>query len=139
MTMFRGKTFDESPAIDWKAIYAECAQHNEFVVEVRRYDPDKEISRQQMAYVHAVIFPALAEYVGCSQLMAEVMLKKKCGEQWFIKEVDKCEIILSKTMLSVNQTTKWLENIWEFMESIGCPVPPPDKNWRENKEQESCA
>ncbi len=134
MTAFRGKTHDNSPATDWDAVYAECGKHTEFVIEVRRHDPDKEISLQQMKYIHAVVIPALSEYVGCSQLMAELLLKKKCGEQWFVKFVDKTETIISKTNLSVNQTTKWLENIWDWMESINCPVSPPDKNWVEKQE-----
>ncbi len=134
MTTHRGKTIEDNPTADWKAIYAQCAKHETFVVEVRKYDANKEISRQQMAYIHAVVFPALSEYVGCSLLMAELMLKKRCGEQWFVQKVDGCEVILSKTMLSVKQTTEWMENIFDWMESINCPVSLPDPKWRENQE-----
>ena len=134
--IFTGKTHDGQPAASWTAIYKACVKYNQFVVEVRELDPEREISLQQMRYLHAVVFPALSEYMGCSELMAEVILKKKCGEQWFIQEVDGNDIIISKTMLTVKQTTTWLENIWDFMETINCPVPPPDPRWRQNQEKE---
>ena len=134
--IFKGKTIDGQPAAAWEAVYKACTRHERFVVEVRNYDPDKEISLQQMKYLHAVVIPALAEYIGCSQLIAEIILKKKCGEEWFIQQVDGNEIIISKTMLTIKQTTKWLENCWDFMESINCPVPPPDPNWRVNQQKE---
>jgi hypothetical protein len=132
---YLGKTENNQPIANWKAVYANCAKYARFVVEVREYDEQKEISLQQMKYMHSVVFPALAQYVGCSELMAEIMLKKKCGEQWFIQKIDGNEIILSKTMLTVKQTTKWLENCWEWLESIGCPVPPPDPNWKLNRKE----
>ena len=134
MTTYRGKTIEGEPSADWKTIYAQCSKCDRFVIDVREYDTNKEISIQQMKYFHAVIVPLLAEYVGCSQLMAELILKKKCGEQWFIKIIDKTETIISKTHLTINQMTKWLENIFDWMESIGCPVPPPDNKWRENQD-----
>ena len=130
VTIFKTHKINGLVAFDRKAFEKACAKHNRFVIEVRRYDEAKEISRQQMAYCHAVVFPALAEFMGVSNLIAEIILKKKAGEQWFIKKVDGNEIILSKTMLTTKQTTKWLENMWDFMETIGCPVPPPDKDWR---------
>lgn len=133
---YKGKTVDKQPACNWKAVYRDCAKYQQFIIEVREYNEEKEISRQQMAYLHAVVFPALADHVGCSELMAEIILKKKSGEQWFIQEIDGNEIIISKTMLTVEQTTKWMENIFDWMESIGCPVTPPDPNWRANRERE---
>ena len=131
--LFKGQRIDDQPAANWLAIQAECARHERFVVEVRKHDELREISRQQTAYMHAVVFPALAEYVGCSELMAETLLKKKCGEQYFVHEIDGQLIIGSKTSLTVKQTTIWLENCWEWLESIGCPVPPPDPCWRLNQ------
>jgi hypothetical protein len=127
--LYRGYTTDGKPITDWPGIYAYCADCGRFVIEVRKYDEAAEISRKQMAYLHSVVFPALADHMGVSQLMAEVILKKKCGESFFIKKVDGNEIILSKTMLTAKQTTVWMENIWDFMESVGCPVPPPDPEW----------
>jgi len=134
--IFTGKTIDGEPVTHWPVIHETCAKYDRFVIEVRRYDADKEISLQQMKYLHAVVIPALAEYTGLSQLMAELILKKKCGSQWFIREVDGNEIIISKTMLTTKQTTAWLENIWDWMESVGCPVPPPDPQWRINQSKE---
>jgi len=132
---FRGNTIDGQPAANWKQIYRQCARYERFIIEVRQYDEAKEISLQQMRYLHAVVIPALAEHVGSSELMAEILLKKKCGEQWFIQEVDGDEIIISKTMLTTKQTTKWLENCWDWLETIGCPVPPPDPNWRSTQQK----
>lgn len=45
---FKGHTVQDQPAANWKQIYRECAKHPEFIVEVRKYDPEKEISLQQM-------------------------------------------------------------------------------------------
>lgn len=137
MAKFKGHTVNNQPATNWKAVYKACAKHERFLLEVRKYDEAAEISLQQMRYLHAVVIPALADLVGCSEFMAEQILKKKCGEQWFVKEVDGDICIISKTNLSVKQTNKWLENCWDWMESIGCPVPPPDPNWRINRLQES--
>jgi len=134
---FRGNTIDGQPATNWKQLYRQCARYERFIVEVRKYDETKEISLQQMRYLHAVVIPALAEHVGCSELTAEIILKKKCGAQWFIQEIDGDDIIISKTMLTVKQTNKWLENCWDWLESIGCPVPAPDPNWRLNHAKNS--
>lgn len=133
--IYRGKTIEGQPAANWKAIQATCTEYPEFIIEVRKFDEQREISLQQMAYIHAVVIPALADHVGCSRLMAEILLKKKCGEEWFIQKVDGIDMILSKTMLTTKQTTQWLENCWDWMESIGCPVPPPDPKWREQEKQ----
>ena len=133
---YKGNTNNDQPLADWKAIYKQCRKYERFIIEVREYDPEKEISLQQMKYIHAVLVPALADYVGCSKLMAEQILKKKCGEEWFVKEIDGEICILSKTSLTVKQTTDWLQNCWDWMESIGCPVPPPDPNWRINRKKE---
>ena len=135
MPRFITKKIDKQVAFDRPGFDAAVNKYDSAVIEVRKYDPAKEISLQQMKYLHAVVFPALAEFMGVSHLMAEVILKKKCGEEFFIKEVDGNKIIISKSMLSIKQTTIWLENIWEFMEVIGCPVPPPDKNWKLNKKK----
>ena len=135
-TRFKGQTINNQPATDWRAVYRACARHERFIIEVRRYDSAAEISMQQMKYLHAVVIPALAAHIGCSLFMAEQILKKKCGEQWLVKEIDGDLCILSKKTLTVKQTTQWLENCWDWMESIGCPVPPPDPNWRMNKAKE---
>ncbi len=133
---FRGETIQSQPVADWPAIETLCVKYDRFVIEVRKYDSAKEISLQQMKYLHAVVIPALADHVGCSELMAEICLKKKCGEAFFIQKLDGEQIIISKTMLTAKQTTIWLENIWDWMESINCPVPPPDPAWRANKQKE---
>ncbi len=130
---FKGNLVEGEPAANWQAIHQECAKYQRFIVEVREYNESAEISMQQMAYLHSIVFPALADHVGCSKFMAEQILKKKCGEQWFVKKVDGDICILSKTNLSVKQTNEWFENIFDWMGSIGCPVPSPDKDWRLNK------
>ncbi len=120
---------------NWEGLQKAIQAQPDVIVEVRKYDQQKEISLAQMAYLHSVVFPALAEYMGTSQLAAELYLKAECGEQFFVKMIEGEKHLLSKTYLNTKQTTIWLENIWDFMDSIGCPVPPPDKDWRVNNEQ----
>ena len=59
--IFKGNTIDNQPTAKWKAVYRECAKYEQFIVEVRKFDPEREISLQQMRYMHAVVIPALAE------------------------------------------------------------------------------
>lgn len=138
MTKFRGKTVDGQPAAAWKAIYKACAKYDQFVVEIRAYDEAKEISLQQMRWLHCKNGPIelLAEYMGVSRLIAELILKRKCGEEFFVHKIDGETVIASKTMLSVKDTTEWIENIFDFMDAIGCPVQPPDPAWRQNQDNE---
>lgn len=137
--IIKGHTIMGQPALigsTWDKVEAECAKHPRFVIEVRKYSEAKEWSLEQFAYLHAVVFPALATHMGVSNLMAETILKKKCGEEWFIQDVDGNAVIISKTSLSKKAISTWMENIWDFMETIGCPVPPPDKDWRALKAAE---
>ena len=133
--IFRGRTIDGQPAAKWNEIQGACSKYERFVIEVRKLNEDREISLQQMKWLHCNNGPIalLAEYMGCSRLIAEHILKKKCAEHLFVKEIDGDLCVLSKTTLTVKQTTEWIENIFDFMESIGCPVPPPDPQWRRNQ------
>jgi hypothetical protein len=100
---YRGKTIEGKAACNWPAIQVEAASHENFIISVEKWDEEKEISKQQMAYLHAVVFPALAKEMHCSLLWAEITLKRCCGEQWLIKRFEKTEIILTKTALTVKQ------------------------------------
>ena len=133
MPDFRTKTIDGKPCTDWKAIYKEAAKHLQSIITVKKYDPEKEVSDKQMAYLHAVVFPTFAGEYHCSVLWAEITLKRCCGEQWMVKRVEKTELILSKTILSVKQCNQWIENIWDWCGSHGIHIPQPDKDWRERK------
>ena len=125
---------------NWEALERECAKHHRFVIEVRKYDEAKEISLAQMAWLHCENGPiaVLANDMGISRLMAETILKVKCGAEWFLQEIDGREIVASKTSLSVTQTTKWIENIFDFMEKIGSPVEQPNPEWRQTKAESEC-
>lgn len=59
------------------------------VVEVRKYDKQKEISLAQMAYIHCENGPIkmYAKEHGYSSLEAELILKRECGEHLFIHEL----------------------------------------------------
>lgn len=136
--IFEGFTTDGEPATNWPKIHEDCAKHDRFIIEVRKFDPEREISLQQMKWLHCKNGPIvlLAEYMGCSKMIAELILKKKCGERFFIHKIDGDTVIASKSMLSVKQTNEWIENIFDFMDSINCPVQPPDPKWRENQQKE---
>lgn len=127
---YKGQTIDGEATCNWPEIHNEAARHKRFMITVEEWTEEKEISRQQMAYLHAVVFPVFAKEMHCSLLWAEITLKRCCGEQWLIRRVDKTEIILSKTILSVNQCNKFLENIWDWCGSKNIHIPEPDKDWR---------
>jgi len=128
---FHGTTFDNSPACDWQAIQRECVKYAEFVVTVREYDEQKEISNLQMAYLHAVVVPLLAKEWNTSEEDAEFECKKRWGEQWLIKRALGYRFVLSKTVLTTKQCTKWIENIQAGALRENILIPPPDKDWRE--------
>ena len=57
--------------------------------------------------------------------IAGILRCKECGG----KDIHLIAI-KSKTGLTVNETTDWFNNMFDFMESIGHPVSKPNKNWR---------
>jgi len=135
--IFRGKTIDGQPAARWDKIQDACVKYGHFVIEVRKLDENREISLQQKAWLHCNKGPIalLAKHKGCSKLDAENTLKKECAGHLFIKEISGELHILSKSTLTVKQTTEWMENIFDYMESIECPVLPPDPNWKINQKK----
>lgn len=87
MSKFRGKTMENKPLAAWPAIYKACAKHEQFIIDVRAYDPEKEISDQQMKYYHAVIIKEYSGHTGSSLWESEQFLKREAGEQWFMQEI----------------------------------------------------
>lgn len=86
MAKFRGRTVNNQPAAQWKAIYRQCAKHEQFVVTVEPYDPKDSISDQQRKYWHAMPVKLYAQHTGNSELRAEIYLKRECGEHYFVLE-----------------------------------------------------
>lgn len=178
MAKFKGHTDNDKPLASWKKIYAQCCKYHQFTIEVREYSLEDEISRDQMAYWHSVPIKLFTEHTGYSLWKAEQWLKRECGSQWFMFEVEseesrrgqimfECQnphcrqlfllpgklrgkyvcreckstnirmfFMLSKTEISVNDMMQVLNNMFDFMESINCPCPPPDPNWKTNKTKE---
>jgi len=139
---FRGQTIDGQPAARWDQVHKACSKHARFIIEVRKYDEAREISLQQMAFLHAVVIPLFVDYTGDSPQYWQNKLKLECGSKWFKVETvtvgkHSYTIIPSKTKLSVNDFSEWYQNISDFGDSIDCPVPPPDPNWRINQQQET--
>lgn len=128
---YTGNTIDDKPHCDWRKLYDFAASLDKFIVTVEKWDEQREISRQQMKYLHAVVFPKFAKEMCCSLLWAEITLKRICGEQWMVKRFENTEIILSKTILTVKQCNQWIENIIDWCGSKNIHIPEPDKNWRE--------
>ena len=118
---------------NWPAVKDEAARYGQSAVTVEEFTEKRYVSNQQMAYLHAVVFPTYAKEMHCSVLWAEIELKRCCGEQWMIVRVDKAELILSKTILTVDQCTQWIENIIDWTESKNIHIPLPEKNWYETK------
>jgi hypothetical protein len=86
MPTFSGKTENNIPLSNWKQIYAECCKHALFIVEVRPYDEAREISLEQMHWIHCDAGPiaVLADFQGISRLDAQNILKRKAGREWFV-------------------------------------------------------
>lgn len=124
-----GETIDGQPVTDWPAIHKECMKHKRFVVEVRKYDEQREISRQQMRYLHGVVFPTIAREMHISLWEAELLCKTQAGEQWLVKKMGDVRFILSKTGMSVKDCTEWIQNIFDWGDRNGIFIPPPDKEW----------
>ena len=130
---FYGKTIEGQPAADYPGIQRECGKHERFVIEVTKYDESKEISNQQMKYLHAVVFPTIARETHCSLWQAEFDCKRWAGNQWFMKKMGDQYFVLSKTSLTVKQTNEWIKNIIDWAQTGNVHVPEPDKDWRQNK------
>ncbi|KKK86383.1 hypothetical protein LCGC14_2763780 [marine sediment metagenome] len=130
---YRGKTIDGEASCHWPAIHEEAAKYESFVISVEKWDEEKELSKQQMKYLHAVVFPIFAKEMHCSLLWAEITLKRACGEQWLIKRFENTEIILSKTILSVKQCNQWIKNIQDWCDSHKIHIPESDKDWKKNE------
>lgn len=135
MNLFNGQTIDSVPCADWPSIQQECSKHKQFVVEVRSYDEDREISRRQMSYLHSCVFPILAREMNCSLWEAEFTCKRWCGEPWeLIKKVGpQMYVECSKTKLTTKQCSDWMESIWDWAEKRGIHIPAPDQQWKEHE------
>lgn len=123
-------TVDGEPVTQWEEVFEACRKHQRASLVVEKYDEQKAISRQQMAYLHAVVFPTLANEMSCSKGEAEFVCKVHCGEEWLVKEACGARFILSKTSLTTAQCNAWIENIWDWADRSGIHIPAPDKDWR---------
>lgn len=135
MSKITGKTVNGQPATDWNKVYGECAKHEQFVIEITAYDPDKEITKNQMAYFHAVIIPMFVESTGDSPQYWENKLKVECGTKWFKPEEINIGghtycFIPSKKTLSKTDFSEWYQNITDYGLTVGVVVPPPNPEWR---------
>jgi hypothetical protein len=66
---------NNQPVTIWKSIYDACARYPEFVIEVREYSQEKEISEQQRKWWKGVLLPALAKDNGETIHVWETRLK----------------------------------------------------------------
>ena len=133
--IFHGETIDGQPAANWKVIQDEAARHKRFTITVEDYNEEREISNQQMAYLHVVVFPLIAETYHMSELEAEDHCKLFCGEKWFVKKIDTKWIRLSKRVLTTKNCNKWIENIYTHFEKQGLHIPAPSQDWRKEQNE----
>lgn len=70
----------------WPSIYKACTKYQQFLLHVEEYTEEALISDQQRKFWHAKPVSIYADYTGHSILMAEILLKKECGENYFILE-----------------------------------------------------
>ena len=133
---FHGQKTPEGPATDWPAIHTEADKHDRFVIDVRAWSEEKEVSDNQFAYLHKVVFRMLADAWNCSKAQAELDCKRRWGEQWMIKNELGYRFVLSKTVLTTKQCNDWIDNIWEGAHNEGIIIPMPDKDWGKKAEKE---
>jgi len=85
---FKGHTDNGNPLTNWKKIYAQCRKYHQFIIEVREYSQEAEISMAQMAYWHCMPIKLFSEHTGYTLWKSEQWLKRECGAQWFMLEVE---------------------------------------------------
>jgi len=71
--LFKGETTGDTPKADWPKIYAECAKHKKFGVEV--LSGAEYITHGQRAWWKGILLPALAKDSGDSVGYWETRLK----------------------------------------------------------------
>ena len=127
-----GEQPDNRPLGDFPNMLKAMNANKKSIVRIEEYTDESPMTNAQMAYIHTIVIPELMTK-GESEFTAELELKTQCGERWFVKIVCGEKYIISKTMLTVRQGTLWIENMIDYMDFIGHPVPPPDRNWRVNQ------
>lgn len=105
------------------------------VVEVRKYNKTKETSLAQMAYIHCENGPIkmLAKEGGYSELEAEIILKRYCGEHLFVVPTENptVKLLKSKTDLTTKETSEWIENMYHWLrDELDIQIQLPNKEWR---------
>jgi hypothetical protein len=125
----------------WKVIFQECVKHPEFMIEVRAHSADKEISLQQMRFLHGAVIPLFVKHTGDSPQNWENRLKIECGSRWFSPKTitvrgQSYTIIPSKTTLTTKDFNEWLQNITDYGLTIDVTVPPPDPEWKKHQSKE---
>ena len=72
---YKGNTIDGQPSTQWPKIHEECAKYDRFIVEVKEYSENREISEQQIKWWKGILLPALAKDNGESVAQWETRLK----------------------------------------------------------------
>ena len=85
---FKGRIIAGKLVVDWPRVAEVCREYGQFIIEVRAYDREREISLQQMAFWHARPVKLFAQHTGYSEWKAEQWLKRECGELYFMLDLD---------------------------------------------------
>lgn len=99
-------------------------------VVVRVEQPKTKRSLDQNAYLHAVPFPIIAEYVGCS---VEDIKYDLMGEKWGWKESPlranhMIPVKPSTSAMTVEECTEFIEWLIPFAaQKFGCVIPLPSE------------
>ncbi len=123
--IFIGHTINTEPAIElaeWEQVYAECAKHRRFSVEVESYTEERQISLQQIRWWKGVLLPALSKDNGDSVSQWETTLKLNVMPEEFEIETVKVHGIavnyipsitklnIKKTNILVEGSVAWLHD-----------------------------
>lgn len=135
---FKGKTIDDKPAADWPGIQKACAQHERFVIEVRDWDDERELSMQQIRWFKGILLPSLSKDNGDSIECWETTLKLAVMPDEFAPLSVKIGghtiyYVPSITKLSVKQMSQLIEGSVAKLHEWGFGwITLPDKELRKS-------
>ena len=84
--IFKGQTINDKASAMWPEIYRECEKYSRFIIEVREYDENAEISDQQRKWLHGKMGP-IHHYMKDKRATfadAKNFVKVRYGREWLV-------------------------------------------------------
>jgi hypothetical protein len=96
-------------------------------IELTLEKESEDITKNQWAYLFAVLYPAIALETGYTVEEVDGMLKKR---HLTVNRSLKNEYVKDKSSLNREQLAQYIDLCLLDAANLGIIVPPPDKNWR---------